>query len=120
MLDFYISRYPGGSIAFEKNLVALRYNLIQMERKCEGIKVENVSNNSILLNSSPNNWDSSTPGLRVSIEARTNINNSNQTSDLTTRLFCNSLQRDNVEAVRYEWQKIIRFDKSLLKKALFV
>eukprot|EP00596_Hydrurales_sp_CCMP1899_P006222 CAMPEP_0119044736 /NCGR_PEP_ID=MMETSP1177-20130426/34071_1 /TAXON_ID=2985 /ORGANISM="Ochromonas sp, Strain CCMP1899" /LENGTH=222 /DNA_ID=CAMNT_0007015323 /DNA_START=619 /DNA_END=1287 /DNA_ORIENTATION=- len=122
MLDFYISRYPGGLTAFKKNLVALRYNLIQMERICEGVKIENVSNNSMLHNSSSNNWDSSKPHQNGTNSSKPHqiITNSNQTSDLKTRLFCNSLQRDNDEAVRYEWQKIMRFDMSLLKRPLFV
>jgi hypothetical protein len=107
MLDFYISHYPGGPITFRKDLVEFRFSIVQMERICEGIKVENISNNSVLLHSSPNNRDS-------------NIEKSNERNDLTTQLYCNSLQRDNDEAVRYEWQKIMKLDKSLLKKALFV
>lgn len=107
MLDFYISHYPGGSKTFRKNLVEFRFNIVQMERICEEIKVENISNNSLLLYSSLNNRDS-------------NIEKSNKTTDITTQLYCNSLQRDNDEAVRYKWQKIMKLDKTLLKKALFV
>lgn len=109
MLDFYISRYRGGSVTFKKDLVVLRHNLIHMERICMGIKMKNISSASLLLHSSISNMDS-------------NVSTSNHTSDLTAKLFCNSLERDNDEAVRYEWQRMMnthRPDTSLLKKAIY-